>query len=194
MSASGVVSRVDTGNLPAELLARAMRCRQAAAGLAHPERHFSLQGFDLSRLRLRFGSRWHGLRPRAAELIRAGLARELTEDELQLDTGGDLLLAIRAAPDRRTVERQGELLAAEVTGRLCGTVPAGAIVRVVTRPFDPTSGLAADCPEALATALARHLLAREGDGAGAAIPWTESSHPGSCPSCICASGWSRPIG
>jgi hypothetical protein len=157
--------------MPVELVARVTRCRQAAAGLSHPDRHFSLQAFDLSRLRVRFGDRWHGLRPRAVELIRAGLARELTEDELQLDTGGDLLLAIRAAPDRRIVERQGELLAAEVTGRLCGTIPAGAIVRVVTRPFDPTSALAGDRPEELAAALARHLLGREGDDASAAAPW-----------------------
>lgn len=177
MGASGIDSRVDTRQMPAELLARATRCRQAAAGLAHPERHFSLQAFDLSRLRLRFGSRWHGLRPRAVELIRAGLARELAEDELQLDTGGDLLLAIRAAPDRRLVERQGELLAAEVTGRLCGTIPAGAIVRVVTRPFDPTSGLTGDCPQALAAALAQLLPGREGDGTSAAAPVPEPVAP-----------------
>ena len=42
-----------------------------------------------------------------------------------------------SAPDRREVERHGELLAAEVTARLCGTLPGGAIVRVTTLPFDP---------------------------------------------------------
>ncbi|MGE3293155.1 MAG: hypothetical protein AB7I59_16845 [Geminicoccaceae bacterium] len=161
----------------AELLARVARCRQAAAGLDHPERHFSLQAFDLSRIRLRFGPRWHGLRPHAVELIRAGLARELAQDELQLDTGGDLLLAIRAASDRRVIERHGELLAAEVTARLCGTIPTGAIVRVATQPFDPALGLAGDCPEEVAAALVRHILGRAGEGAGGAALRPECPAP-----------------
>lgn len=143
----------------AELLARVSRCRELAAGLAHPERHFCLQLFDLTRLRQRFGTRWELLRPRAAQLICGGLGRELAADELQIDPGGDLVLAVRATPDRRVVERHGQLLAADVTARLCGTIPSGAVVRVATYGFDPRSGLVGTSGEELAAGLAHWLAA-----------------------------------
>ncbi|MFO1048360.1 MAG: hypothetical protein U1E52_10730 [Geminicoccaceae bacterium] len=143
----------------AELLARVSRCRELAAGLAHPERHFCLQLFDLARLRQRFGTRWELLRPRAAQLICGGLVRELAADELQIDPGGDFVLAVRAAPDRRVVERHGQLLAADVTARLCGTIPSGAVVRVATYAFDPRSGLVGASGDELAAGLAHWLAA-----------------------------------
>ena len=143
----------------ADLLARVGRCRELAAGLAHPERHFCLQRFDLARLRQRFGTRWELLRPRAAQLIRGGLARELAAEELQVDPGGDHVLAVRAALDRRAVERHGQLLAAEVTARLCGTIPSGAVVRVATHAFDPRSGLAGATGGEIAAGLVRWLAA-----------------------------------
>lgn len=151
----------------AELLARVARCRELAAGLAHPERHFCLQLFDLARLRQRFGTRWELLRPRAAQLICGGLVRELAADELQIDPGGDLVLAVRAVSDRRMVERHGQLLAADVTARLCGTIPSGAVVRVATYGFDPRSGLVGASGKELAAGLAHWLAAAGRDGAEA---------------------------
>jgi len=160
----------------AELLARAERCRRAAAGLTHPERCFSLQVFDLARLRRRFGTRWPALRSRATQLIEAGLLRELADEELLVDAGGDLVFAIRAASDRRVVARHGELLAAEVTARLCGTIPAGAIVRVLTQAFDPTVGLIGAGPEEMAAALERQVRGME-DGDAAVIAPSASLVP-----------------
>ncbi len=143
------------GTDEAGLLAQVERCRLAAVPLAHPERQFSLQVFDLGRLRARLGLRWDSLRSRAVGQIRTGLARELGKEELAIDGGGDLLFAIRAAADRREVERHGELLAADVTARLCGTLPGGAIVRVTTLPFDPSTELIGATTAEIAAALAR---------------------------------------
>ena len=98
-----------------------------------------------------------GLRYRAVGQIQTGLARELGDEELAIDGGGDLLFAIHSAPDRREVERHGELLAAEVTARLCGTLPGGAIVRVTTLPFDPTTELVGATTAEIAASLARRL-------------------------------------
>ena len=84
--------------------------------------------------------------------------------------------AIRAASDRREVARHGELLAAEVTARLCGTIPAGAIVGVLTQAFDPTVGLIGASPEEMAAALERQVRGTE-DGDAAAIAASVSLVP-----------------
>jgi EAL domain-containing protein (putative c-di-GMP-specific phosphodiesterase class I) len=121
---------------------RIERCRAAARARPPAERHFSLQVFDLARLKARLGSRWAEQRARAVALIEAGLARELGPADLRLDDGRERIFIVRAARERREVERHGELLAAEVTARLCGTIPGGAIVRVTTLPIDPDAVLA----------------------------------------------------
>ena len=188
---TAVLARTDE----AGLLAQVERCRLAAVPLAHPERQFSLQVFDLGRLRARLGLRWEGLRYRAVGQIQTGLARELGEEELAIDGGGDLLFAIRSAPDRREVERHGELLAAEVTARLCGTLPGGAIVRVTTLPFDPTTELVGATTAEIAAGLARRLdptaTADQATTDNAAL---SPCGRGSARCFICASGSSPPIG
>ena len=73
------------GTDEAGLLAQVERCRLAAVPLAHPERQFSLQVFDLGRLRARLGLRWDSLRSRAVGQIRTGLARELGKEELAIE-------------------------------------------------------------------------------------------------------------
>ena len=125
--------------LAAELASRITRCVEAARPqkLGAPRR-YSLQWFDLMRLRVRLGARWSGLRSRAITLLVHGLERELGPDEFWLDGGADHLFVVRCTTERRAVERSAELLAAEVTSRLCGTIPGGAIIRVVTQPFDPS--------------------------------------------------------
>lgn len=120
---------------------RIERCRAAARGLPPAEGQFSLQLFDLARLRARVGWRWDALRLRAVGLIEAGLAHALGSADLCLDNGGERLFVVRAARERRDIERQAELLAAQVTARLCGTIPGGAIIRVQTLPFDPDAAL-----------------------------------------------------
>ena len=72
----------------------------------------------------------------------ATLARGLAPDELCVPGGEDRLYLLRVGPDRREHARHGELLAAEATARLCGTIPGGAGIHVRTWPFDLDAGLA----------------------------------------------------
>lgn len=125
-----------------DLAERLARCRAAAATATADVRPFCLQLFDLARLRARIGWRWEALGPRALELLQGGLQRELGPADLLVDDGADRLFLVRATADRRQAERHAELLAAEVTARLCGTIPGGASIRVVTLPFDPALELA----------------------------------------------------
>ena len=124
------------------LAERIERIRAAARSRQPAERHFSLQLFDLTRLKAGLGWRWAEQRGRAIAMIEAGLAREMTPADLHLDNGDTRYFAVRAASERREIERHAELLAADVTARLCGTIPGGAIIRVVTLPFDPDAKLA----------------------------------------------------
>lgn len=149
------------------------RLRAAAHAWPPAERHFSLQHFDLARLKARLGPRWPELRQRAIALLQSGLARHAGPDDLQLDDGDTGYFAIRAAPERGQIERQAGLLAAEVTARLCGTIPGGAIIRVTTLPLDPDWAFAG-------LGSAAHLVERLGEFArgGSAIPAAMSSLPG----------------
>jgi hypothetical protein len=124
------------------LTERIERIRAAARSRQPAERHFSLQLFDLTRLKARLGWRWAEQRGRAIAMIEAGLAREMTPADLHLDNGDTRYFAVRVASERRDIERHAELLAADVTARLCGTIPGGAIIRVVTLTFDPDAKLA----------------------------------------------------
>jgi hypothetical protein len=121
---------------------RVERCRAAARAGSPAGLSACLQLFDLGRMRARVGWRWEALRPRAVGLLQASLEQELAPDDLVVDDGALRLFVVRAAGDRRQIERHGELLAAEVTARLCGTIPGGAIIRVASLPFDPDRALA----------------------------------------------------
>lgn len=125
-----------------EIARRIERLRATARDWPPAERHFSLQFFDLTRLKARLGPRWLELRQRAIALLQSGLVRNAGPDDLQLDDGDTGHFAVRSAPERGQIERQAGLLAAEVTARLCGTVPGGAIIRVTTLPLDPDWALA----------------------------------------------------
>ena len=116
-------------------------CRAAlgAGGSGGPA--LLLQLFDLARMRARLGWRWDGLRPRAFALLQASLRSELGPADLALEDGADRLFLLRAGADRRQAERHAGLIAGEVTAKLCGTIPGGAIIRVVTLAVDPENVL-----------------------------------------------------
>ncbi len=123
------------------LAERIERCRTAARTAPPGEHGACLQLFDLGRLRARLGWRWDALRPRAVALLHSSLQQELAPADLVVEDGGQRLFVVRSSGERRQIERHGELLAAEVTARLCGTIPGGAIIRVATLPFDPVLAL-----------------------------------------------------
>ena len=126
----------------AGLAERIERIRADARARPPAERHCSLQLFDLSRLKASLGWRWAEQRGRAIAMIEAGLDRETASHDLRLDDGDTRYFAVRSPGERRAVERHGELLAADVTARLRGTLPGGAIIRVATLPLEPDSALA----------------------------------------------------
>ena len=101
-----------------------------------------MQLVDLARLRRSLGPRWPELRSRVLGVAHATLARGLAPDELCVPGGEDRLYLLRVGRDRREHARHGELLAAEATARLCGTIPGGAGIHVRTWPFDLDAGLA----------------------------------------------------
>lgn len=120
------------------LAARLARCRQAFQAGAEG----SVQLVDLTRLRRSLGSRWPELRRRVLNVAGTTLARGLAPDELCVPGGEDRLYLLRVGPDRREHARQGELLAAEATARLCGAIPGGAGIHVRTLPIDLDTALA----------------------------------------------------
>lgn len=120
---------------------RLSACRLAFLAQPEPRRLGNLQIVDLSRLRQRLGNRWPDLRGRVADVVDATLARSLGTGDLSLEVGEDCRYVLRIGVQRRELERHGELLAAEATARLCGTIPGGAAIRVSTMGFDLDAGL-----------------------------------------------------
>lgn len=124
------------------IVAQAERCRRAFLDLGSDLARAGLQVIDLSRLRQRLGSRWPALKARVLEVIQGTITRELGANDLCIAGGDGQLYLLRVGPDRAELARHSELLAAEATARLCGTIPGGAAIRVHTHPFDLDRNLA----------------------------------------------------
>ena len=124
------------------IVAQVERCRQAFLDLGSDTGRAGLQVVDLSRLRQRLGPRWPALKDRVLEVIQGTITRELGANDLCVPGGDGRLFLLRVGPDRGELARHSELLAAEATARLCGTIPAGAAIRVHTHPFDADRNLA----------------------------------------------------
>ena len=117
-------------------LRRAYLAQPAASAMS------SLQILDIDQMRLRFGRRWPGLRPKVLSIVEAAIQREVGKDDLYVAVSETIFHLFRVGLKRRDAERRGRLLAAEVTERLCGTVPGGVAVRMKTVGFDFNHGLA----------------------------------------------------
>ena len=124
------------------VVAQAQRCRRAFLDLGSDLARAGLQVIDLSRLRQRLGSRWPALKERVLEVIQGTITRELGANDLCIAGGDGQLYLLRVGPERAELARHSELLAAEATARLCGTIPGGAAIRVHTHPFDLDRNLA----------------------------------------------------
>lgn len=128
-------------NQPDQFVPRIMALRKAFMSQPRVARHGSLQLLELDQIRQRFGRRWPELRAKVWGILEAALARELGPDEAYVAASETLIYILRIGLIRGEVERHGQLMAAEVTERLCGAVPGGVAVRLRTMPFDFDHGL-----------------------------------------------------
>ena len=157
---------------------RLSACRLAFLAQPESRRLGSLQIVDLSRLRQRLGNRWPDLRGRVSDVVDATLARSLGPGDLSLKVGEDCRYVLQIGVERRELERHGELLAAEATARLCGTIPGGAAIRVRTMGLDLDAGLdGVNSAETLRTRVAAMGLAPGRDSADAVGKQLERLQP-----------------
>lgn len=128
---------------PGEFADQLARLRRAA--LTQPDRgaHSSLQILDLQRLRGRLGERWPALRPKVLLNVERCVSHHLKPEELYLVADETTVLILALGQNRADVERRGQLIAAEVSGRLLGVQAGGGAVGVRTLPFDFDEGLRA---------------------------------------------------
>lgn len=129
-------------NLREEFLERVSGLRRAYLAQPASAAMSSLQTLDLDQIRLRFGRRWPAVRPKVLGIVEAAVQRELGKDDLYVAVSETVLHLFRIGLRRRDAERRGRLLAAEITERLCGTIPGGVAVRLKTAGFDFNHGLA----------------------------------------------------
>lgn len=122
--------RLDGFSRAVEAFLRAHR-----AGPDHRRRgavHFL--SFDM--LRQRFGNRWPGLREKALQIVETSLDRALGKDDLYVVVDETTVLLLVTGLTRGEAEIRLALIAGEITGRLCGTVPWGAALSLQTMPCD----------------------------------------------------------
>ncbi len=127
---------------PGRFAARLEAFRRHHAALPAPRRTGGLQLLDIEELRLRFGARWPAVREKVLQIVEGSLARRLGPRDLYAATGGDRFHLLITDIDRLAAERRSRFIAAEITTRLCGTVPGGVACRLQTTAFDLVAGLA----------------------------------------------------
>jgi len=125
---------------------RAGFCRRIEAFRRHhaarpdAQRNGSLQILDIEQIRLRFGRRWASVREKAYQIIEGTLHKRLGAHDLYVLVDADHYFVFLTGAPRAEAEVHGRLIAAEITGRLCGTMPGGAAVRLKTIQFDFVQG------------------------------------------------------
>ncbi|MCB1972013.1 MAG: hypothetical protein H6851_06395 [Geminicoccaceae bacterium] len=100
-----------------------------------------LQIFELDRVRYRFGLRWPAIKEKAFQMIESALHRSLGEHDVYVANGETEIYVLSTRLVRADADLRGRLIASEITGRLCGSVPGGTAIRVKTMPFDFGLGL-----------------------------------------------------
>lgn len=126
---------------PGEFAARlaAFRCRHAA--LPDARLVGTLHLLDLSQIRLRFGRRWPELREKVFQIVEHTLDRAIGPDDLYVVADESTIVVLASGRRRSDAKAHIELVAGDLTGRLCGLVPGGVAIRVRTLPFDLVRGL-----------------------------------------------------
>lgn len=126
---------------PDEFARRLAEFRRRHATLPNPRLAGSLHILGLEQIRLRFGRRWPELREKAFQIIEHGLFKALGPHDLYVVADEKTILVL-ASGRRLDAQAHIELLAAELTARLCGLAPGGIAIRCRSLPFDLLRGLA----------------------------------------------------
>lgn len=100
-----------------------------------------LQILELDRVRFRFGRRWPSIKEKAFQMVESALHKNLGEHDVYVANGENEIYVFSTGVEHGAADTRGRLIAAEITGRLCGTVPGGTAIRVKTMPFDFGLGL-----------------------------------------------------
>lgn len=109
--------------------------RAHRAGPDH-RRRGAVHFLSFEMLRQRFGNRWPGLREKALQIVETSLDRSLGKDDLYVVVDETTVLLLVTGLTRGEAEIRLALVAGEITGRLCGTVPWGAALSLRTMPCD----------------------------------------------------------
>lgn len=91
---------------------------------------------SLQMLRQRFGNRWPGLREKAWQIVETSLDRALGKNDVYVVIDETTVLLLVTGLPRGEAETRLAIVAGEITGRLCGTVPWGAALSLRTMPCD----------------------------------------------------------
>lgn len=109
--------------------------RAHRAGPDH-RRRGAVHFLSFEMLRQRFGKRWPGLREKALQIVETSLDRALGKDDLYVVVDETTVLLLVTGLTRGEAEIRLALIAADITERLCGTVPWGAALSLRTMPCD----------------------------------------------------------
>lgn len=101
----------------------------------------SLQIYRFDRIRLRFGTRWEGVREKVLSIIESAFSRRLGADDVYVAVSEVEYYVLITSVGRQDAELRGARLAADITGKLLGTLPGGAAVGFKTMLFDFANGL-----------------------------------------------------
>lgn len=112
------------------------------AALADPLGSGGLIILDLAEIRRRFVNRWPKVRAKAGQIVEGILAQRLGPNDRYVTAGEDRFLLLITDVDRKTAEREGQRVAAEITERLCGRAPGGVAARSRRSRLDLATGLA----------------------------------------------------
>lgn len=126
---------------PGEFAARLAAFRRRHAALPDARLVGTLHLLDLSQIRLRFGRRWPEVREKVFQIVEHTLDRAIGPDDHYVVADEATIVVLASGRRRSDAKAHIELVAAELTGRLCGLVPGGVAIRVRTLPFDLVRGL-----------------------------------------------------
>ncbi len=126
---------------PAEFANRLAAFRRRHAALPDARLLGTLHLLDLSQIHLRFGRRWPELREKVFQIVEHTLDRTIGPDDLYVVADERTIVVLASGRRRSEAKAHIELVASEITGRLCGLVPGGVAIRVRSLPFDLVRGL-----------------------------------------------------
>lgn len=126
---------------PGEFAGRLERFRRRHAALPDARLTGTLHLLDLEQIHLRFGRRWPELREKVFQILEHAVDRAIGPNDLYVVADEHTVFVLASGRRRSEARTHIELLASEITERLCGLVPGGVAVRCRSLPFDLVGGL-----------------------------------------------------